>query len=74
MERQLIADYESLLDEILSSLTPASHGPAVALASLPAEIRGFGHVKEKNLARAEETKKRLLDDFRGAAPALHAAE
>jgi indolepyruvate ferredoxin oxidoreductase len=74
MERRLIADYEATLDEILASLTPASHAPAVALAGLPAEIRGFGHVKEQNRARAEAKKAALLTELREAALALQAAE
>jgi indolepyruvate ferredoxin oxidoreductase len=74
MERRLIADYEATLAEILSSLTPASHAPAVALAGLPAEIRGFGHVKEQNRVRAEARKAALLTELREAAPALQAAE
>jgi indolepyruvate ferredoxin oxidoreductase len=74
MERRLIADYEATLDEILASLTPASHAPAVALADLPAEIRGFGHVKEQNRARAEAKKAALLTELREAALALQAAE
>ena len=36
-ERQLIADYEALLDEIVARLTPANHAIAVALAAMPAE-------------------------------------
>ncbi len=74
MERRLIADYEAMLEEVLASLTPASHEAAVALAGLPAEIRGFGHVKEANLARAEARKTELLAELRNAGAALRAAE
>ncbi len=74
MERRLIAEYEAMLDEVLASLTPASHEAAVALAGLPAEIRGFGHVKEANLARAEARKTELLAELRNADAALRAAE
>ena len=34
-ERQLIADYEALLDEIVDRLTPGNHALCVALASIP---------------------------------------
>jgi indolepyruvate ferredoxin oxidoreductase len=37
---------------------------AVALASVPDEIRGFGHVKEKNLAVARKLQAERLDAFR----------
>src|SRR5262249_16724575 len=48
-ERQLIADYEVLLREIFDRLTPENHHLAVALASIPEKIRGFGHVKARHL-------------------------
>ena len=51
-ERRLIEDYVRLLDEIVAGLTPANHGAAVALASVPDEIRGYGHVKDKSIAAA----------------------
>ncbi len=55
-ERRLIADYEKLLAEIVDHLTPENHGSAVALASLPEKIRGYGPVKERHIAvvKAEE--------------------
>ena len=49
-ERQLIADYEALIDELLRGLTPDNHATAVELASIPERIRGFGQVKERLLA------------------------
>ncbi|AXS81093.1 indolepyruvate ferredoxin oxidoreductase family protein [Dechloromonas sp. HYN0024] len=51
-ERQLIEDYIAQLDDIIGKLNPANHAAAVALASVPDEIRGYGHVKEKSLAAA----------------------
>lgn len=74
-ERQLIRDYEALLQELLPRLGPDNHATAVGLASLPQKIRGFGHVKERNLkaARAEEAE--LLVRFRaGERPLPMAAE
>jgi indolepyruvate ferredoxin oxidoreductase len=64
MERQVLADYERLLDEIVGALTPENHRLAVQLADLPESIRGFGHVKWRNLRQTEETKTGLLRDFR----------
>jgi indolepyruvate ferredoxin oxidoreductase len=43
MERQLLADYEALVGEIVANLTPANHAEAVALLEIPEQIRGFGH-------------------------------
>jgi indolepyruvate ferredoxin oxidoreductase len=63
-ERTLIRDYEALIAEICAGLTPDNHATAVALASIPERIRGFGHVKLRHLvaAKAEETE--LLGRFR----------
>jgi indolepyruvate ferredoxin oxidoreductase len=52
-ERQLIADYEAMLGEIVDRLTPANHATAVALAAIPEKIRGYGHVKARHLAAAK---------------------
>jgi indolepyruvate ferredoxin oxidoreductase len=74
-ERQLIADYEDLIAEILKSLTPENHAIAVALASIPEKIRGFGHVKLRHLQAAKAEEQSLLEQFRaGPAPAKLAAE
>jgi indolepyruvate ferredoxin oxidoreductase len=75
IERQLIRDYEMLLDELLAKLAPDNHGLAVGLASIPEKIRGFGHVKLRHLAAAKAEEAALLEQFRvGGAPLLKAAE
>ena len=51
-------------DEIARKLTPENHNLAVQLATIPEQIRGFGHVKEKNLARAKANESALLETFR----------
>ena len=63
-ERQSIEDYIKVLDEIISRLSASNHAAAVALASVPDEIRGFGHVKEKNLATAKKLYEERLKAFR----------
>jgi indolepyruvate ferredoxin oxidoreductase len=74
-ERQLIADYEALLQEVVDNLTPDNHALAVALASLPEKIRGFGPVKQRHLAAAKTEEAALREQFRnGPAPFLKAAE
>ena len=70
LERRLIGEYEALIDEILAHLSPANHQIAIELASSPAEIRGFGHVKEANIAAFKARKEALLARFRAAR--LHA--
>ena len=65
-----------MIDEISRRLSPANHGLAVELAALPQEIRGFGHIKDANLARAKAKEAALLARLRtpAPAPALAAAE
>jgi indolepyruvate ferredoxin oxidoreductase len=64
-ERRLIEDYVVLLDEIMRDLTPENRNLAVQLATIPEQIPGFGHVKERNIARAKANESALLVAFRG---------
>jgi indolepyruvate ferredoxin oxidoreductase len=74
-ERKLIADYEATLAELLEKLDPDNHHLAVAIASIPEKIRGFGHVKSRHLAAAKADEATLLDQLRSGAPhVLKAAE
>jgi indolepyruvate ferredoxin oxidoreductase len=74
-ERKLIADYEALLETIAAELTPGNHGTAVALASIPEKIRGYGVVKERHLAAAKAEEAALREQFAaGSAAFLKAAE
>ncbi len=63
MERQLIEDYIRELDDICARLTPENHAAAVALARVPDEIRGYGHVKEKNVAAAKQLREQCAAAF-----------
>ena len=63
-ERQLIADYQAVLNEIAAGLKAQNHTVAAELAALPLDIRGFGHVKEANLRRAKVKQADLLARFR----------
>jgi indolepyruvate ferredoxin oxidoreductase len=74
LERQMIHDYEALLREIGRRLSPATHAAAVALALLPEDVKGFGHVKLANYRKAMERQKELLEALRSEAPVKVAAE
>nr|PZN88475.1 MAG: indolepyruvate ferredoxin oxidoreductase family protein [Pseudomonadota bacterium] len=74
LERQMIADYERLLDVIASRLDQSNYETAVALAELPLEIRGFGHVKMANYKAAKSREADLLQAFLNPAPVKVAAE
>ena len=67
MERGLIRDYEALIVEMLANLSPKNHRTAVELASLPERIRGFGHVKDRNVAVVAAERERLLRQLRSGA-------
>jgi indolepyruvate ferredoxin oxidoreductase len=67
MERQLIQDYEALVDDILASLTADNLNTAVELARLPEKIRGYGHVKHANVVAVKKQWQALLDRFHGKA-------
>jgi len=59
-ERALIREYEETVERIVEALTAQNHAVAVELASLPDEIRGFGHIKARNLAAARSKRDALL--------------
>jgi indolepyruvate ferredoxin oxidoreductase len=67
-EREMITEYEALLEEILDDLTPANHAVAIELAAVPLNVRGFGHVKQANIARAKAMQAALLSRFRAPLP------
>jgi len=73
-ERQLIADYESLVAELIAQLAPANHAAAVALADLPEAIRGFGHVKAASIVKAQARRVELLAAFRNPVAENRAAQ
>jgi indolepyruvate ferredoxin oxidoreductase len=64
-ERALIGEYEQLVDELLGKLAADSHSVAVELASIPEDIRGYGHVKAQHLEKARARQAELLARFRG---------
>ncbi len=63
-ERQLIEDYTATLAEIVDRLSPRNHALAVAIASIPEKIRGFGPVKHRHLTAAKAEEAELMQRFR----------
>jgi indolepyruvate ferredoxin oxidoreductase len=63
-ERQLIADYDKTIDELLATLEHDNHALAVEIASIPEHIRGYGHVKERHLAAALTRQQQLMQAWR----------
>jgi indolepyruvate ferredoxin oxidoreductase len=62
-ERALIAEYERTVEQLLARLSPANHALAVQIASLPEEIRGFGHIKLQSVVAARKKRDELLARF-----------
>jgi indolepyruvate ferredoxin oxidoreductase len=71
-ERALIGEYEATVTQLLAGLVPGKLALAVQIASIPEEIRGFGHVKERHLKAAREKQAGLLAQW--AQPESAAAE
>ncbi len=70
-ERQLIADYQRVIEELLAGLDAGRLALAVEIASIPEHIRGYGHVKARHLAAAKAREAELLAQWRmppGEAP------
>jgi indolepyruvate ferredoxin oxidoreductase len=64
MERALIGKYEARMQMVATELTVANHAAAIELASLPAQIRGYGHVKEANVEMVRAIEPQILARFR----------
>jgi indolepyruvate ferredoxin oxidoreductase len=62
-ERELIADYERGVTLLLEKFDPARLDAAVAIASIPDGIRGYGPVKVRSIAQAEARRKELMASF-----------
>jgi indolepyruvate ferredoxin oxidoreductase len=62
-ERALIGQYRDSIDRVLAGLDTGSHALAVEIARIPEQIKGFGHVKERNLAAARVQWDRLLHQW-----------
>ena len=74
MERRLIGEYQATIDEVLATLGQDNHTLAVQIASVPETMRGFGHIKEKNVKAAKEREASLLASYRSPATQSVAAE
>jgi indolepyruvate ferredoxin oxidoreductase len=73
MERRLIADYQSTLREIAATLDTGNHALCVEIASVPGKIRGYGHIKARNVEAAKACEAELLALLRKKASPASAA-
>ena len=63
LERSLLETFEADVDTIVEALDATNHPSCVALAKLPAGIRGFGPVKEAAARAALAARERHLADL-----------
>jgi indolepyruvate ferredoxin oxidoreductase len=68
-ERALIGQYRQTMGELLPRLTADNLSKVIAIASIPEDIRGYGHIKERNLQAAKEKEAALLSAFETPRPA-----
>jgi indolepyruvate ferredoxin oxidoreductase len=59
VERELIAEYEELMDAIAAELNPAKLDLAVEILSAAESIRGYGPIKDESIAKYRERLARL---------------
>jgi indolepyruvate ferredoxin oxidoreductase len=69
IERQLVADYERVVTELLENLDPARVPLAAEIASIPEFIRGYGPVKARHLRDAKARETQLLAQWRNPSDA-----
>jgi indolepyruvate ferredoxin oxidoreductase len=62
-ERALIAEYRNTIAQLLPKLTADNLAKAIAIASIPEDIRGYGHVKERHLHAARQKESALIAEF-----------
>jgi indolepyruvate ferredoxin oxidoreductase len=63
MERALIGEYTSSIDTLLQTLHASNHAVAVDVARIPELIKGYGHVKERNVKTARLQWTGLMKDY-----------
>ena len=74
MERALIQEYRDCVEELLRGLNAQNLALAVEIASIPEDIRGYGHVKERHLVIARAKWQQLLQRWRNPAAVAQAAD
>jgi indolepyruvate ferredoxin oxidoreductase len=69
MERALVGTYRDTVLALLPKLAKDNLDTAVAIARIPEDIRGYGHVKERHLKAAKQKEASLLAAYHSASPA-----
>ena len=64
MERALIGEYVASIDEVLAKLNADNHALALEIANLPDAVKGFGHVKARNVVAVRSKWDGLMEKWR----------
>jgi indolepyruvate ferredoxin oxidoreductase len=68
MERALIETYEQDIKRLITEMSSKNFDTAIEIASLPKEIRGFGHVKHANIEKVSSLKEILFKKLTEISP------
>ena len=68
LERQLIGEYERLVEKVVAGLKPGNADAAALLLGLYNEIRGYGPVKADAAAKVRQRAAKLLADYQTPSP------
>ncbi|MCC3860515.1 indolepyruvate ferredoxin oxidoreductase family protein [Pseudemcibacter aquimaris] len=60
MERALITEYEEIVTKTLDRLNQSNYQQCLEILSVPLSYKGYGHVKEKNVANGKVRQEKLL--------------
>jgi indolepyruvate ferredoxin oxidoreductase len=64
MERALIGEYVASIEEVLAKLNADNHALALEIANLPDAVKGFGHVKARNVVAVRRKWDGLMEKWR----------
>ncbi len=73
IEKKLIGEYREMVSDILTQLTDKNYEQAVEILQLTLQIRGYGHVKMKNLDAVREQQTAMLESYKSGREAQLAA-
>ncbi len=73
LDRALAQQYEADIRMLVAGLNDANYDTAVAIASLPERIRGYGHVRKASADAVAPDRERLIEQFRNPTQALRRA-
>ncbi|MBT7758091.1 MAG: indolepyruvate ferredoxin oxidoreductase family protein, partial [Rhodospirillaceae bacterium] len=73
-ERAAIPGYRTTIETLLADLSPENHALAVQIANVPAQIRGYGHIKERSQQAAAAEQELLLETWHNPQSQPSAAE